>query len=927
MAPNGITALRVYEGGKSDSPLRGPVPNVWECEGCPFYNPDTFKPVRGHGKRSPLMVIIGEGPGHHEARQGVPFVGPSGQLLGKAMALAGVRRSDVYITNTTLCLPRYGASGKKDTAVAKAAEHCRARLLRELKELTPAPILAVGRFAAAAMTGDKKFKITEFSGALFTPKLEHVYERERKKWKITVGERFVVPTIHPAAILRGGDGKGDSAGSHGADLEYWNLAYHIAKVKRFAEGAQAALVPEPLIEYESPKKALGLLRWMIDEIHTAGSFALDTETAPVEKSACKKCYACEGHKAIEPMHAQLTAIGLATLDSYISIAWDILPLVGRQELQKLLADPRLRKTLHNRGYDEVVCAQHGMPIAEPIDCTLLMHHNAFPGLTHKLQRVVTQFELAPAWKAEFRHGKGTMAELLPYNAVDTWMTKLVEVPLQICVKRSDAERTYQTDLAMQRIANKMQLDGIHIDLAANQTIADYLIPIIQDRRGRLIGRIRDDEFKQVFLGNLAVEQARRKRKDDSDDFYERHADRLETLEEEWEGLNLNSGDQVIALLKACGVPLIQKTKTGRSSTKKDVLEQLVSHDVVRDLLQYREHDKIYGTFVETLPRQVDRNFRTHPVWVVNKITGRFGSSPNWQNRSKGYQNWPCKCGHYAKEHLPCCHCGCEGYKQIPGTLANWRQLKRDDQGMPNLRWVATAPKGKILIGGDQAQLEARIIALLSGDPFLCGAFLRGEDIHSYFAGEIFGEAFTREPKKSPQWKLIRDVTKNMEYGYFYRASVQRIWLTAVRDGFDWLTLPMVQRAYRVFNEKMPYVAKFHQRMTGVAAREKRIRSAILGRSRWFPTGMCDPNVIANYPVQSTGADIMALGLTEFAERAPKDTKFLIQGHDSFTVEADEDKQDEIKQLMNDCFSREITMNGVTMKFIFEVEAGASLAET
>src|SRR5258706_11713365 len=158
-----------------------------------------------------------------------------------------------------------------------------------------------------------------------------------------------------------------------------------------------------------------------------------------------------------------------------------------------------------------------------------------------------------------------------------------------------------------------------------------------------------------------------------------------------------------------GVQLIQVTESGAVSTKKDILETLVDIRVIRDLLVFRENDKLVSTFVwQLIDRHVDghlvqagfadENDRIHPLWSIHKITGRWASyEPVVSNVPKSK------------------------FKRL---LDGTKKVIR-----PNLRRQIRATNGRKFVEFDMAQLEARIIALLSKDQFLCGVFSSGVDIH------------------------------------------------------------------------------------------------------------------------------------------------------------------------------------------------------
>jgi DNA polymerase len=131
------------------------------------------------------LMFIGEGPGYHEDVQGLPFVGAAGQLLNRLLGEVGMRREDVRITNTVLCRP----PGNRDPLPDELAS-CRPYLLRQVELVEPRVVVTLGNFATRVIL-DRQVAISKVRG-------------QRHAWN----GRVVIPTFHPAAVLRSG---GDSS--------------------------------------------------------------------------------------------------------------------------------------------------------------------------------------------------------------------------------------------------------------------------------------------------------------------------------------------------------------------------------------------------------------------------------------------------------------------------------------------------------------------------------------------------------------------------------------------------------------------------------------------------------------------------------------------------------------------------------------------
>ena len=137
--------------------------------------------VYGTGNPDADLMFIGEGPGYYEDKQGEPFVGAAGQLLNKMLEEIGVRRADVRITNVILCRP----PGNRDP-MPDEVETCTPWLREQIALVDPRVIVTLGNFATRFML-DKPVSISRVRGQRFP------FEG-----------RTVIPTFHPAAILRGG---------------------------------------------------------------------------------------------------------------------------------------------------------------------------------------------------------------------------------------------------------------------------------------------------------------------------------------------------------------------------------------------------------------------------------------------------------------------------------------------------------------------------------------------------------------------------------------------------------------------------------------------------------------------------------------------------------------------------------------------------
>jgi uracil-DNA glycosylase family protein len=157
------------------------------CKGCHLWQLGT-QTVFGEGSESAPVMLVGEQPGDQEDKAGMPFVGPAGRLLDKALAEAGIDRSAAYLTNAVKHF-KWQARGKrrihqKPTWAEITA--CRPWLEAELAVVQPRVLVLLGATAAQSLLG-RQFRVTQNRRRLIESDLAEA----------------VTATIHPSAILRG----------------------------------------------------------------------------------------------------------------------------------------------------------------------------------------------------------------------------------------------------------------------------------------------------------------------------------------------------------------------------------------------------------------------------------------------------------------------------------------------------------------------------------------------------------------------------------------------------------------------------------------------------------------------------------------------------------------------------------------------------
>lgn len=313
--------------------------------------------------------------------------------------------------------------------------------------------------------------------------------------------------------------------------------------------------------------------------------------------------------------------------------------------------------------------------------------------------------------------------------------------------------------------------------------------------------------------------------------------------------NIASPKQLQTILfEERGLKPEKKTKTGYS-TDTSVLEELARYDSVpKMILEYRELSKLQSTYVETLPKMTDKNGRIHTDFVqTGTATGRLSCrEPNLQN--------------------------------IP---------VRSDAGR-KIRSAFTAPKGKLLISADYAQIELVVLAHLSGDKNMCRAFTEGTDVHKSTAALIFGVS---PQEVTPE---MRRTAKTINFGVIYGMSAFRL----AND----LGISRTQASQFIANYDKHYegITNFKSQTISNAEMNGYVET-ILGRRRPI-LNINSKNKVEksgaermaiNTPVQGSAADIVKKAMIDVnaaLEKINNGAKLLLQVHDELILECPDDEK-------------------------------------
>lgn len=329
-----------------------------------------------------------------------------------------------------------------------------------------------------------------------------------------------------------------------------------------------------------------------------------------------------------------------------------------------------------------------------------------------------------------------------------------------------------------------------------------------------------------------------------------------------EEFNINSpkqlGDILFDKLKLDSKP--KKTKTGQYATGEDILLKLAhKHEIIDNLLEYRQIQKLKSTYVDSLPDYINpKTGRVHTSFAQTvAATGRLASNnPNLQN--------------------------------IPIRTPRGQEVRK--------AFIAK-DENYSLISADYSQIELRIIAAMSQDPAMISSFLNGEDFHKSTAAKVFNipmEEVSREQ---------RSHAKTVNFGIIYGVSAFGLSEQTGLSRSESKTL--IDNYYEAYPILKKYIAEQVE-----IARKNGYVETLLGRRRYLPDihsanavvrSHAERNAV-NAPIQGTAADVIKIAMINIHKKLEEQklqTQLLLQVHDELVFEAPNSEIEKVSILIKD----------------------------
>jgi DNA polymerase-1 len=499
-----------------------------------------------------------------------------------------------------------------------------------------------------------------------------------------------------------------------------------------------------------------------------------------------------------------------------------------EEFRSFFENKSIEKIGHNLKYDIKVLSNYGMPVKGPLFDTMIAHYLINP---------------------DMRHGMDILAETyLNYQPVS--ITKLIGKKGKNQLSMRDIPLNDQTEYAVEDADITLQLKKHFIEELKKGNV----IKLFNEIELPLVSVLTAMEIEGInlntnFLNELSIQLTN-------------DINRLEKTIFDQAGEEFN-----IASPKQLGVVLFEnmklvdkpkKTKTGQYSTAEDVLSNLSKdHEIIANVLEYRQFKKLQSTYVDALPNEINPNTgRVHTAYAqAVAATGRLSSTnPNLQN--------------------------------IPIRTERGKQVRK-----------AFIPRDEnyILLAADYSQIELRIIAALSEEETMIEAFKNGEDIHASTAAKVFNVPLSEVTREQ------RSNAKTVNFGIVY--GVSAFGLSNQTD----LTRKESKELIDLYYETYPKLKNYMSAQVDFA-RDNGYVETVLQRRRYLKDinsrnaivrGAAERNAV-NAPIQGSAADIIKIAMIKIFKRFEKEgfkSKMLLQVHDELVFDAHKDELEIIKPII------------------------------
>jgi len=352
-----------------------------------------------------------------------------------------------------------------------------------------------------------------------------------------------------------------------------------------------------------------------------------------------------------------------------------------------------------------------------------------------------------------------------------------------------------------------------------------------------------------------------------------------------ENFNINSPKQLgVILFEKLGLPVVKKTKTGYS-TDVEVLEQLMDkHEIVENIVNFRQLMKLKSTYVEGL------------MAVINPETGKIHSSFNQTVTTTG---------------------------RISSTEPNLQNIPiRLELGRKIRKVFVPSDDSFLLLDADYSQIELRVLAHIADDANMITAFTDNEDIHTATASNVFGVALEDVTPK------MRSNAKAVNFGIVY----------GIGDFSLSKDLGITRKEARAYIDgyldKYPGVRDYMKNIVA-EGKENGFVTTLFKRRRYLPEITSSnfnirsfgERIAMNTPIQGSAADIIKIAMVKVYEALEKGgfkSRLILQVHDELIIETAREEEKQVEEILKNCMEQAVSLK---VPLTAEVKSGSNWFET
>ncbi len=795
--------------------------------------------VKYEGPKDAKVVVCGESPGRMETLEGRPFVGDAGMKLRHWCLEAELPYRKLFVMNAARCMiNKKELTTKQVTMILKC---CRNNVERVLKALRPKAIIVLGDFALRQIM--KKSGITKSRGNWY-------YSNEFDCW--------VLPTFHPAFILRGNDG-----------MEPWCIK-DIRLVREFVASNYQHSEVEDDIDYQEVQSLAGLIpadgavRAYIDsETQTNNFMSSDWVLLSYSISFTKGVsYHVQLHEECALQDADFTVKAMRRPDpakkkkELVDVGVKRSNNFRRKmlELKAVLESNRLKKYIMTNY--ELHAFREGFiragmtpPRIGPVVMELQSAANVLNEVLYNmsslsdLQQAFTDYKDDYKRKFNMEYDKTDMLavprkDMVHYACADADVTGRVGSELRKQFAKQSNERLLNyyikfTIPTIQKTITALETYGAYIDMPAFPGVRDKIESDAKEAANRAL-RIVPKTVKKKHNGDWRLT-------------------RREFLQD------------ILFSKKGFNLKPIKKAPSGEGySTDKEtrmlLLEQegisAAAGDFINEYNEWAELSYTLSHSLKGFEKWVQNDGRIHSQFnLVRARTGRVSSaSPNMMNNPKR------------------------------SKLA------------PSIRRLIAAAPGYVLLAADEEQSELRWMAELSRDPAMREVFARGEDIHTATAKLLTQRPWNELTEE--ERKTARRNAKPVNFGLLYKMTVEGFQRYAKKEYGITLSLQEADAYVKAFFNKYRRISNYHENTINFCRKHLFVESP-LGRRRRFPEINSPDKWVrlkaerdaVNHPIQSPSSDVVLMACNEIIDLDIDPQKFrpIMFIHDELVFELKEDE--------------------------------------